>query len=137
MRSATRPGLTFARHALEMALAMVLGMAVLSGVLQVVFGAAGSTYTHSVHEQPALVLAGMALAMTAPMLGVMSLRGMARCRRHEMAFAMVAPAVVLGALSASGTLSGAAAVDAQHAVMVPSMLAAMLWRREEYLGVAR
>jgi hypothetical protein len=51
-----------------------------------------------------------------------------------MSAAMVLPAIALLAALRLDAVSGATMLSAQHALMLPSMLAAMLYRRSEYLG---
>jgi hypothetical protein len=103
-----------------MLLAMLLGMAVLGSFLQ------------AITEAPAVVSLGMALSMTAPMAAWMRYRGHPWCRVAEMAGAMLLPAVVLIGLLWTGAVDAKAVLDIQHAVMIPSMLAAMTFRRSEY-----
>jgi hypothetical protein len=116
--------LHFARHMLEMIIAMVLGMIVLEPVWSFLWpGLSGITTAH------VLVMAtdmsvGMGLWM--------------RIRRHgwpsivAMSAAMYAPFVVLLPFYWAGLLSGSALMTAGHVLMVPAMLAAMLRRRHEY-----
>jgi len=77
---------------------------------------------------------GMALAMTLPMVAWMRHRAHSWPRCAEMAGAMFAPALALIALHSGGVIGAEAVLPAQHAVMVPSMLALMLARRGEYSG---
>ena len=109
----------FLRHFGEMLLAMLLGMALLGWP------------AYSI-ESTGVAVAVMAAAMFVPMAGWMRHRGHAWTRIAEMAGAMLVPAAALILMDWSGVLSGRAALDAQHAVMVPSMLAAMLVRCLEY-----
>ena len=61
-----------------------------------------------------------------------------RFRRHssrattEMAAAMVVPTVALFPLLWAGIISGGMLVGLGHVLMLPSMLAAMLYRRSDY-----
>ncbi len=111
----------FLRHFLEMAVAMLLGMAIAHPLVRPL-----------TDDAPALAVLVMATAMTAPMAGWMRHRRKDWARIAEMVAAMLALALV--ALLAAGVLgSGRAALDVQHALMFPAMLAAMLLRREAYV----
>jgi hypothetical protein len=119
----------FARHFLEMVVAMLLGMGVLEGVAALAFAAAGSGLT----DQPgAFRVMLMGLNMTVPMVMWMRYRGHSASRNGEMAASMLVPSGVAAALAAAGVLGVGAALLVQHAVMIPAMLAVMLWRYDEY-----
>lgn len=124
MSPATR---TFARHYLEMVLAMFLGMAVLGGALAIFVEI----------EDTALMLGWMAFTMTAPMVGWMRYRGHGWTPCVEMGASMVLPSLLAiglfwaGAIEDEGTL-----MLIQHVVMFPAMLVAMLLRPSEYTGHA-
>jgi len=77
-------------------------------------------------------LGEMALAMAAGMALWMAYRRHQRAAIVEMSLAMYVAYV--GPLAAywAGAMSGDAALGAGHLLMVPAMVAAMLWRREEY-----
>jgi hypothetical protein len=109
----------FLRHFLEMLVAMLVGMAALGWSAYLV-------------QSPDAAVLLMATAMSLPMVGWMRWRGHAWARAAEMAGAMFAPAAALIALRLLGAVPGDSALDALHAVTVPSMLAAMLLRRAEY-----
>jgi flagellar biosynthetic protein FliP len=49
-----------------------------------------------------------------------------------MAMSMIVPSVAAAALAWAGVLGSAAALGVQHVVMIPAMLAVMLWRYEDY-----
>jgi flagellar biosynthetic protein FliP len=119
----------FARHFLEMVLVMVAGMGILSGVASLAYRAAGSDLS----AQPGyLRVALMGLFMTVPMVVWMAARSHAPARTVEMAASMLIPsavAAVLVEVDAVGVMTG---MGIQHAVMVPAMLAVMLWRYGEY-----
>jgi hypothetical protein len=74
----------------------------------------------------------MGVYMTLPMVAWMAYRGHAAARNVEMAMSMIAPSAAAAALAFGGALSTGAALAVQHAVMVPAMLAVMLWRYAEY-----
>jgi hypothetical protein len=51
-----------------------------------------------------------------------------------MSGAMIVPAAALLVALRLDALSGANVLSLQHAIMLPSMIAAMLYRRSEYVG---
>jgi hypothetical protein len=117
---------TFIRHYLEMVVAMVVGMEVLSIPLDAVY---------DVSDRPALMLTEMAVTMTLPMVAWMRFRGHGWRASNEMAASMLLPAAGTLALLASGLVSDTGTLLLlEHAVMLPSMLVAMLLRRDEYTG---
>jgi hypothetical protein len=128
----------FARHYGEMVLAMFLGMAVLSMPAIAALSVAGMSSSELESDAPALLLFGMAVTMTAPMIAWM------RYRRHawrpcaEMAAAMFIPAFGVIALLRAGLVEDIGTLLViEHVVMLLSMLVAMLLRRDEYTGAVR
>lgn len=119
----------FARHFAEMVVAMLVGMGVLGGLATLAFAAAGSSLSD---QAGAVQVMLMGLSMTAPMVIWMRHRRHSARRNVEMAASMLVPSVVAAALAAAGVLDAGAALGVQHAVMVPAMLGAMLWRYDEY-----
>jgi len=125
----------FARHYAEMLVAMFGGMIVLGMPAVAALGAAGMSRTELRSDHPTLLLLGMGVVMTVPMVAWMRHRGHSWRPSLEMAASMLLPTlgvlVVLwtGAVEDIGTLLGI-----EHVVMLPSMLVAMLLRREEYTG---
>ena len=114
----------FLRHSVEMAVAMLLGMAVAHPLVRPLTS-----------EAPGLAVLVMALAMSTPMAAWMRHRRKSWARVAEMTAAMLVPGLLLAVLAAAGVIeSGRAALDVQHALMFPAMLAAMLLRREAYTG---
>lgn len=65
----------FARHYVEMLVAMVLGMVVLGTPSSLALSAAGMSMSELHNDTPALMLFGMALTMTVPMVAWMRHRG--------------------------------------------------------------
>jgi hypothetical protein len=119
----------FARHFVEMVIAMFLGMGVLGGLAALGFAVAGGSST----DLPGGVrVTLMGIYMTVPMVLWMRYRGHAAARNAEMALSMMVPTVAAAALAFAGMLGTGAALGIQHAVMVPAMLGVMLWRYEEY-----
>jgi uncharacterized membrane protein YhaH (DUF805 family) len=119
----------FARHFGEMVLAMLLGMVLLGGLAELLFAAFGSSLSDQSGGAQVML---MGLNMTVPMVIWMSYRGHAVARNAEMAMSMIVPSVAAAVLAWAGVLDSAAALGVQHAVMIPAMLAVMLWRYEEY-----
>jgi hypothetical protein len=121
--------LAFARHFGEMLLVMLLGMGVLSGLAHLAFAAAGSGLAN---QSGGLRVTLMGIAMTAPMVAWMAYRGHTIARNAEMAGAMMVPTILAAGLAWTGAIGAATALASQHAVMIPAMLAVMLWRYDEY-----
>jgi hypothetical protein len=116
------PVLTFARHYVEMVVAMLLGMLVLGLPL--------ATLIHA----PELELLNMAVTMTVPMVAWMRYRGHGWQPAFEMSAAMFVPTFAAIGLLWAGTVDGEhAAMMIQHTAMFPLMLVAMLLRRSEYV----
>lgn len=119
----------FARHYLEMVITMVVGMTVLHPLWAVAFDAMGLPDALHHASVMALVMAtDMSLGMGAWM----------RYRRHswrsivEMSATMYLPFAVFLPPVWAGAMSGGAMITAGHLLMLPAMLALMLWRRDEY-----
>lgn len=114
--------LRFLRHFGEMMLTMLLGMAafdVISGVLPVTLS-------------PEISTLGMAGAMTVPMVAWMAIRKHAWWLNVEMAGAMIVPTLLLIAASTLGLLPRTSLMMGTHLLMVPAMLAVMLYRWRDY-----
>ncbi|OZM80464.1 hypothetical protein [Pseudonocardia sp. MH-G8] len=120
-RSTTRKLARFTGHYLEMVAAMLIGMVALAPLWP-----AGWVVWADVH---ALV---MATNMTLPMALWMGIRRHSWPRIAEMSAVMFLPFVALLVPYWFGVLSGPALMTAGHVIMFPLMLAAMLWRRNEY-----
>ena len=108
---------------------MFVGMGVLSGLGALAFAAAGSSLSG---QSGGLRVTLMGIAMTAPMIGWMAYRGHTVARNAEMAGAMIVPTAMAAGLAWAGAIGAEAALGIQHAVMIPAMLAVMLWRYGEY-----
>ena len=122
----------FARHFGEMLIAMFLGMGVFGGLAALGFAAAGGSSSDLPGGVRVML---MGIYMTVPMVLWMRYRGHAAARNAEMAMSMMVPTVVAAALAFAGALGTGAALGVQHSVMVPAMLAVMLWRYAEYAHV--
>ena len=125
----------FLRHYVEMLIAMVLGMIVLGLPLVAGLGALGMTRAELQADVPAVVLLGMAVTMTVPMVAWMRRRGHGWAASNEMAASMFVPTFAAIGLLAAGLLTDfGALMTVEHLAMLPAMLVAMLMRREEYSG---
>jgi hypothetical protein len=123
----------FIRHYAEMVAAMFLGMGVLFAPAMVALGAAGVSSAELRSDTPALLLAGMGLSMTVPMVAWMRYRGHGWGASNEMTASMLIPTAGVIALLGAGLVGDIGALlMIEHVVMLPSMLVAMLLRREEY-----
>jgi hypothetical protein len=120
-----------ARHYVEMVVAMFLGMGVLLPPLGAALRAAGT----SLHSSEVLMISAMALTMTVPMVGWMRFRGHGWPVCAEMTAAMVIPTLSVLALLWSGLVDDLGTLLViEHLAMLPSMLLAILLRRDEYTG---
>lgn len=123
-RSTTR----FARHGLGMAVAMVAGMVAYVTIVGLIAGSVDRARL----GQPELYALGMAAAMCVPMVAWMRRHGHAWRLCNEMTAAMLLPYVVLIVLYRAGALGAGAICPLGCAFMFPAMIAAMLYRRDEY-----
>jgi hypothetical protein len=129
----TAPGARhFARHLVEMVLAMWVGMMILGGLDRGILAAAGTSVSSVRSSAPEVVALVMALNMTVGMTAWM------RHRRHswamcaEMGAAMFVPAIVAIVLLWGGVIQSGSLLGVEHAPMIPAMVAVMLIRRTEY-----
>lgn len=121
----------FVRHYVEMVVAMFLGMGVLLPPLGAALRAAGT----SLHSSDVLMISAMAVTMTVPMVGWMRFRGHGWPVCAEMAAAMAIPTLAVLVLLWTGLVGGLGTLLLiEHVGMLPSMLVAMLLRRDEYTG---
>jgi hypothetical protein len=125
----SRGWVRFGLHLVEMLLAMGLGMAALEVLLMVV----GRPPGYAAH--PILQYGLMAVAMAAPMVAWMRLRGHSWSDGIAMSIAMAVPmfAVVLPVELGVAALSAGALMVLAHVLMVAGMVAWMLYRRDLYL----
>jgi hypothetical protein len=128
----------FVRHYIEMIVAMFLGMFALGLPLGALLGLVGVDVSAWQTDARELLLLGMAFTMSVPMAAWMRYRGHAWAPVREMTAAMFAPSfAALGLLWAGIVEDTDALLHIQHVGMLPSMLAVMLLRLEEYTGHGR
>ena len=125
----------FTRHYIEMVVAMFAGMAILGIPAVALLSAVGTSTTELHSSAPAVLLLGMATTMTVPMVAWMRYRGHGWAASNEMAASMFLPTfAAIGLLAAGAVKDIGALMSIQHIAMLPSMLVAMLLRRNEYTG---
>jgi hypothetical protein len=123
-RSAIRKNLRFALHYLEMVVSMAVGMVLLGAVVSWIWPGLADHPVPDTLVMAANMTIGMALWM--------------RIRRHswrliaEMSAAMVLPFLALLVPYTMGEISADALMMGGHLLMLPAMLAAMLWRHRDY-----
>ncbi len=121
--------LRFIRHFLEMVLAMAAGMMVLGPVRTPIVAYLGWS---DLFDRPELHALAMATDMTIAMSLWMRYRKHSWISIAEMAAAMVLPFVVLFVPFWADVLPGDTLLVAGHVLMLPAMVIAMLYRRDEY-----
>jgi hypothetical protein len=123
----------FIRHYVEMVVAMFLGMAVLGVPAGWAMGALGTSWAELHTDAPALMLFGMAVTMTVPMVAWMRYRGHGRRANTEMSASMFLPTFAVIALLWGDLVEDLGVLLViEHVAMLVSMLAAMLLRPAEY-----
>lgn len=120
--------LPFARHFVEMVLAMVAGMVVLGLALKPLLGLS------DVFQRVDLSALVMATDMTIGMSLWMRYRGHSWRSIAEMGAAMYVPFAMLLVPFWAGALPGHVIMVGGHVLMLPAMVIAMLRRRDEYIG---
>ena len=136
--SASRKTAHFMRHAGEMFLAMLVGMAAGALALVLIFSTVlasnvqGMTADEVLARYPVLICLLVAAGMVATMVGWMRFRGMSWRPVTEMAAAMVVPLVPIFGLLWLDVLAGASACSVYCIAMIPAMLVAMLLRVDLY-----
>jgi hypothetical protein len=123
----------FTRHYAEMVAAMFAGMLILGLPAEMALRALGTGSAELQADAPAVALLGMAVIMTVPMVAWMRHRGHAWQPCNEMAASMFLPTFGVIALMWGGVIADFhTLMMLEHVVMLPSMLVAMLLRRDEY-----
>jgi flagellar biosynthetic protein FliP len=120
---------TFLGHVTEMTAAMMIGMALVGMPLRAFQGAVFGASSLAIPEVRA---SGMAVSMTIAMVAWMRIRGHSSRASAEMGAAMLVPTMALLPLSWGGIISGSVLLGLGHVVMLPAMLAVMLYRRRDY-----
>jgi hypothetical protein len=130
MSTATRH---FIRHYVEMVVAMFAGMVVLGAPAGWALGAVGSSWSDLTDNAPSLMLLGMAITMTVPMVAWMRYRGHGWRANTEMSASMLVPTFAAMLLQLTGTVEDTNALLAvEHVAMLLGMLGVMLARPAEY-----
>jgi hypothetical protein len=123
----------FLRHFFEMLLVMMLGMCVLGAAFGAFHELAfGSGFAAAWRDHVVLAAFAMAFNMTVPMVLWMRSRGHSWERGGEMAVAMSVPVLPLLVLYGFDVIPARGVLGGQMMLMIPAMLAAMLYRKEEY-----
>lgn len=126
----SRRGLaSFLGHFAEMFVAMMVGMPLFGMPMRALQAALLGPSSVGTPELSAL---GMAVAMTISMVAWMRYRGHSWRASTEMGAAMIVPTLALFPLSWAGAIAARSLSGIEMALMVPSMLAVMLYRRSEY-----
>ena len=124
------PKQRFARHYIEMVIAMFVGMGVLAVPAGMALGAADKSWSEL---GTAAMLLAMAVEMTLPMVAWMRFRGHGWRPSGEMAAAMLLPTFAAIGLNAAGLVeSTGVLMGGEHVTMLLAMLGAMLMRPDEY-----
>jgi len=118
---------SFLRHLVVMTLAMLLGMVAYGLVV-------GSSFEGARLDQPELFALGMATSMSVPMVAWMHHRGHGRRDMVEMTAAMFVPALFFIGCFELHAVSAASICPLACAAMIPAMVVAMLFRRDDYTG---
>lgn len=126
------PAVRFTRHAVEMVLAMLIGMMVLGSLFRLVLAAAGTDFTTVKNDAPEITALVMAFNMALPMALWMRYRGHSRTRSVEMGAAMFAPGVLAVALMELALIEAGLGCGVECAVMIPAMFILMIHRRKDY-----
>ncbi len=113
-------------HYVEMVVAMFVGMGVLALPWMLLWP--------DLDENPVAHTLVMAANMTIGMAAWMALRGHGRRMIVEMSVAMVAPFLVLLVPYATGVVTADTLMMAGHLLMLVTMLAAMVLRRQDYMN---
>ena len=124
----------FLLHFGEMVLAMMVGMGVFAVVNSAILIPMGFVYLSASVFPQAYALA-MAVSMTVAMVAWMCIRKHPWRLSAEMAGAMLVPTVLLIVICSIGHLPSTVLLTGTHILMVPAMLAVMLYRWRDYAGM--
>ena len=112
---------------------MAIGMVALGVAGEAALQQLGSSSSELRDDAPAVTLVAMRLTMTVPMVAWMRHRGHDWRLSAEMPAGMLIPTVAVLTLLATGAVTEYTTLFAlEHYVMLPGMLIAMLFRRQEY-----
>ena len=132
-QSLGKKALRFIGHFFEMLVVMMLGMCVLggafSGLHNLLFG---SSFADTWRDHVLLAVFAMAFNMTVPMVLWMRYRGHSWERGGEMAAAMNLPVLTLLVQYGVNAIPARSVLGLQMMLMIPAMVCAMLYRKEEY-----
>jgi hypothetical protein len=128
-----RQTLRFLLHFAEMVLAMMVGMAVFAVVNSMILIPRGFVYLSASMYAQAYAMA-MAVSMTVAMVAWMLIRKHPWRLSAEMAGAMLVPTVLLIAICWIAHLPSEVLLTGTHILMLPAMLAVMLYRWHDYAG---
>jgi hypothetical protein len=135
MMSQKSRAIQFARHYLEMVVAMFAGMLALGVPLAAGLGVIGVDVEAWRTDAQELLLLAMAFTMSVPMAAWMRYRGHGWAPVWEMTASMFVPSfAAIGLLWAGRVEDTDALLYIQHIGMLPSMLAVMVLRLDEYAG---
>ena len=125
----------FARHYVEMVIAMFAGMVVLGLPAGWGLTALGTSWGDLHTDAPAAMFGLMAVTMIVPMVAWMRFRGHGWRANGEMSLSMVLPTLgAIALLSADVVEDVGALLAVEHVAMLLAMLVAMLLRASEYTG---
>jgi hypothetical protein len=131
----TSKAVHFLRHYAEMLVAMFVGMFAVGMPLAALLTAVGIDVEGWRTDERELLLLAMAFTMSVPMAAWMRYRGHGWAPVWEMTASMFVPSfAAIGLLWAGATQDTDALLYIQHIGMLPSMLAVMLFRLDEYTG---
>jgi flagellar biosynthetic protein FliP len=123
------PNRNFVQHLLEMTIAMFVGMFALGMPVKALFESVGWEFMNEQLVPRTLV---MATNMTIGMSLWMLTRGCKWGAIGEMGLAMYIPFFIMYPFFWAGLANSVAVMVVGHVLMVPAMVVAMLFRREEY-----
>jgi len=123
----------FVRHYAEMVVAMFAGMVVLGVPAGWALGGLGTSSSELTDNAPSVMLLGMMVTMTVPMVAWMRYRGHGWRATTEMAASMVLPTfAAIGLLAADLMTDIGTLMVVEHVAMLLGMLGVMLARPSEY-----
>ena len=121
----------FLAHLGEMFLAMIVGMAILDGIVEGILAVGGTSYSVMTDDAPAVVAIVLMFNMTAPMLLWMRIRHHEASEISEMAVGMVLVGSMTVFLLWLSVIDAGAICGFECGLMLPAMIATMLlhpWR---------